>query len=178
MDLRTAVPDDAAAIASIRTAGWRTAYAGLIEQAVLDAMDPVAEAARRRDAWGERPPPVLAEVDGRVVGFVLTCPYRADDAQPHWPTEPGAGEIAALYVDPLSQGRGVGRSLMTRALADLRVAGHPVARLWVLRGNTRARRFYSAAGFTDEGPLGVTHDFVARGATTSTPEVRYSRRLD
>jgi GNAT superfamily N-acetyltransferase len=177
--VRGAVPDDAAAIATIRVAGWRAAYAGLIEQAVLDALDPVTEAVRRRAEWAERPTPVVAEVDGRVVGFVLTCPYRtAIEAPAHWPHDPDAGEVAALYVDPAVHGRGVGRALMDRALADLRAAGHPVAHLWVLTGNARARRFYEAAGFVDESPVGVTHDWIAPGATRPTPEVRYSRRLD
>lgn len=177
--VREATPADASAIAAIRVAGWRTAYAGLIEQAVLDALDPVAEAVRRRDEWAARPPPVVAEVDGRVVGFVLTGAYRAAIEQPaHWPHEPDAGEVAALYVDPTRQGSGVGRALMTRALADLRAAGHPVARLWVLTGNDRARRFYAAAGFDDESPLGVTHAYLPGGATRPAPEVRYSRRLD
>ena len=198
LTVRTGTPDDAPAIASIRVAGWRTAYAGLIEPAVLDALDPVAEAARRRDEWSQRPVPIVAVVGGTVVGgtvvggtvvggtvvggtvvgFAVTCPYRTATEQPtHWPHDPDAGEIAALYVDPAARSRGVGRALMARALADLRSVGHPVARLWVLTGNARARRFYEAAGFVDESPLGVTHDFLARGATRATPEVRYSRDL-
>lgn len=155
--VREATPADALAIATVRVAGWRTAYAGLIEQAVLDAMDPVSEAARRRAEWGRWPIPVVAEVDGRVVGFVLTCAYRGLAEQPaQWPRDPDAGEVAALYVDPSHWGDGVGRALMGRALADLRAAGYQVARLWVLAGNARARRFYAAAGFADESPAGVT----------------------
>lgn len=178
--MRASGPGDSLAVASIRVAGWRTAYAGLVEQAVLDALDPVTEAVRRADEWGRGPSPVVAELDGRVVGFVLACPYRAATEQPaHWPHDRDAGEVAALYVDPAGgQGRGVGRALLTRALADLRTAGHPVARLWVLTANARARRFYSAAGFLDESPLGVTHDWFPAGATRPTPEIRYSRRLD
>lgn len=140
MAVRAANIEDVEAIAGIRVAGWRTAYRGLIEQAVLDRLDPVAEAATRRARWAERPPAAVAELGGVVVGFVLTCPYRTADDEPGWTADPGDGEIAALYVAPDIQGRGVGRVLLKHGLTEL-AAGHPVARLWVLAGNTRARRF-------------------------------------
>jgi ribosomal protein S18 acetylase RimI-like enzyme len=178
--VRLGVREDVAAIAAIRVAGWRTAYAGLIEQVVLDAMDPVADQKRWLAAWNaDASGRVVADLGGSVAGFVMTCPYRFDAAveQATWPTDGRAGEIAALYVDPARQGHGVGRALMARALADLLAAGHPVVRLWVLAGNARARRFYEGAGFVDESPLGVTNDFVPHGGTHSTPEVRYSRAL-
>lgn len=173
--IRTAVAADADAIAAIRVAGWRTAYAGLIEDAVLAALDPVTEAARRRREWADRPPGTVAEVAGEVVGFVFSGVYRTAHDEPGWPVAPAAGEIQALYVHPAAQGRGAGRLLLAHALARLAADGLDPVRLWVLAGNTRARVFYAAAGFTSEGPLGVAKPYTPTGGTRGTLEVRYSR---
>ncbi len=173
--VRPAVPADAEAIAVVRVAGWRTAYAGLIEPAVLAAMDPVSEAARRRREWADRPPGTVAEVAGEVVGFVFSGAYRTSDDEPGWPAAPAAGEIQALYVHPAAQGRGAGRLLLAHALARLAADGLDPVRLWVLAGNTRARAFYAAAGFADESPLGVATLYTPTGGTRGTLEVRYSR---
>lgn len=182
-------------------AGWRTAYAGLLEQAVLDALDPVAEAALRRQRWAAGPVAVVAElqevdeapevggtaevselrvaatIGSRVAGFAMGGAYSADDGKAGWATVPGAGELRALYVDPAAQGRGVGRALLARVLAELSAVGHPVCQLWVLAGNSRARGFYAAGGFTDQSPLGVAKPYIPRRGTRSALVVRYSRRL-
>ncbi len=176
--IRPATVDDVRAIAEIRVACWRTAYAGLIEQHVLDALDPAAEADRRRREWGTQPSAFsVATLGGSVVGFAMTCPYRGGSDQPDWPADPHAGEVAALYVDPAVHGQGVGRALLSYALTQLRADGSTVARLWVLAGNSRARRVYAAAGFTDESTVGVVKDYTPRGGTRDTPEIRYSRSL-
>ena len=71
--------------------------------------------------------------DGRVLGFA------ALDGD--W--------LEQLYVDPDHQGRGVGRAL----LDDAKVLRPSGLRLYVFTRNTRARRFYEAAGFVlvDQG---------------------------
>jgi len=173
-----ATVEDARAIADIRVAGWRTAYAGLIKQQVVDTLDPVAEAERRRRDWATQPlTAAVATFGGPVVGFMMTGAYRDDGDRADWPVDPCAGEVAALYVDPTCHGRGIGRALLSRALSGLRSDGCTVARLWVLTGNSRARRFYTAAGFTDESTAGVVKEYTARGGTRATSEIRYSRTL-
>ena len=56
-------------------------------------------------------------------------------------------QLYALYVHPDQVGRGHGRALMQRALADARDRGAPCMTLWVLSENARARAFYGQAGF-------------------------------
>ena len=56
-------------------------------------------------------------------------------------------ELAALYVEPARWGTGVARALHDAALAHLRACGVAEARLWVLEGNARARRFYERGGW-------------------------------
>ena len=73
------------------------------------------------------------EEDGRVLGF------SAADTRD--------GTIWALFVDPAHEGRGIGRNLLARACAVLRVAGHRTATLGTEPGS-RADRFYRRAGWT------------------------------
>jgi len=77
-----------------------------------------------------------------VIGFVR---YGED------PGDGRAGHVHALYVDPERSGRGHGRQLLERALADLARRGHDVVTLWVFEASERARRFYAAAGFVPAG---------------------------
>jgi len=51
--------------------------------------------------------------------------------------------IDQLYVDPDAQGRGLGRTLLERAMS-CRPAG---LKLWTFQSNVGARRFYEANGF-------------------------------
>ncbi|MFF2429017.1 GNAT family N-acetyltransferase [Streptomyces mirabilis] len=85
----------------------------------------------------------------------------------------GGGAIVNLvYVDPERVGTGVGRALLTESIARCTAAGHERLLLWVLEGNTRARRFYAQAGF---GPDGGEEPFDVDGV--AVPEVRYARTL-
>jgi GNAT superfamily N-acetyltransferase len=59
-------------------------------------------------------------------------------------------ELAALYVAPSRWRRGVGRALVNTALArdeDVTV--------WVFAQNDRARSFYAALGFVEDGGQAV-----------------------
>lgn len=177
VSVRDAVRADAGAIAAVRVAGWRAGYVGMIADDVLAALDPAADRARWLADWDDGPRRRVAEVDGAVVGFTTTGAYRVTDDHPSWPRGPDDGEVMAVYVDPGTWSRGVGGALLTDAIAVLTDAGHPVARLWVLAGNVRARRFYARHGFLDEEPLGVVAPFTPRGGGPPAPEVRFSRPL-
>lgn len=69
------------------------------------------ELARRIEALSARYPWLVAEDDGRVVGYAYASPYR-ERAAYRWAVE------AAVYVGEDQRGRGVGKRLYT-ALFDL-----------------------------------------------------------
>jgi GNAT superfamily N-acetyltransferase len=108
-------------------------------------------------------PPIIAEVDGEIVGFVSVGPAIDTD---------GDGELYAIYVLPAHWRTGVGRALIEAGEARLRELGHRHAVLWVLEDNPRARHFYEAAGWTLEGTKRPIEIFGV-----SVPEIRYEKSL-
>jgi ribosomal protein S18 acetylase RimI-like enzyme len=176
--VRGADKADVPGIAAVRVAAWRAAYRGILEASVLEALDSDQDARRFLADWPAGPVRRVAVRAGDVVGFTLTGPYRVGpDDRPDWTGSRQDGEIYGIYVEPMLWSCGVGRALMLDALELLRAAQYQVVRLWVLKDNVRARRFYHANGFTDEEPAGVVKRYLAPAATRAALEVRYSRAL-
>ncbi|MFJ8869383.1 GNAT family N-acetyltransferase [Streptomyces sp. NPDC102473] len=167
--IRAMTLGDCAAVADIRVRGWQAAYAGMIPQGYLAAMD-VAEDTERRRAYlstgGAAANLVAEEPDATVTGWACYGPCRDERARP------GSGEMYALYVHPARIGTGTGRSLLAEVICRASADGFGEMALWVLRENGRARRFYERAGFR---PDGAEEAFEAGG--TMVPEVRYVRPL-
>jgi GNAT superfamily N-acetyltransferase len=142
--LRRADMGDAGLLAELQRQAWRETYSGMLPQDILDAMTP----ARLIRAWrrtlaeqeGDKDRIILiAEVEEEPVGYLCGGKARALNA-------PWEAEVEQLYVIRIAQGEGVGSALMgeaarwflTRALFSLG--------LWVVRANSKARRFYEAIG--------------------------------
>jgi ribosomal protein S18 acetylase RimI-like enzyme len=162
VDVRPARPEDAAAIAAVHVRTWQAAYDhvfGAERLAVLDEQLP-----RRIERWEqllrEEGGVWVAEADGRVVGFVGYGVSR-DEAGP------AEGELYSIYVLPEAWGSGAGPALMAVAREAL-LAAYPVAILWVLDDNPRARRFYEREGWAADGGR-KTDTFLGVEVT----EVRY-----
>jgi L-alanine-DL-glutamate epimerase-like enolase superfamily enzyme/ribosomal protein S18 acetylase RimI-like enzyme len=159
--LRSATGSDLPALTSVFIAAWRGGYGDVVPAAVLESLDAATVA-----GWlgplvtDETTATVVAVADGGVAGFVR---YGPD------PERPGGGHVAALYVDPRSGGRGVGRALLDSALTALHRAGRPEVGLWVFEANVRARRLYERAGFRPDGRRTVDPRWRA-------PQIGYLRR--
>src|SRR5690349_10499643 len=100
--IRPATAEDAAELARIHTAAWEVAYAGLLPAETIEE-----HAAQRGSAWsgilgGSDHGTLVAEEDGRIVGFASVGPSRDDDAAE------GEGELLAIYVDPARWRSGAG----------------------------------------------------------------------
>ncbi len=189
--IRPACAADAAAVAAVRAVTWRKAYAGLIAPDILARVT-------APDAAPFDPPPyrrTLVAVGGpgeAVTGFASYGPERsvlppsaspspaASPADPPavFPSRLGAdgqacrtGELYALYVAPVAWSAGVGRALLEAATTALRDAGYRRMVLWVLAGNTRARRFYARAGLDPDGAVNVL------AGLGGVEEVRCARNL-
>jgi GNAT superfamily N-acetyltransferase len=80
---------------------------------------------------------VVAELDGRIVGFASVLP-RAD----------GDSELDALFVEPDKWRNGIGIALIAQSIKMARAQGGSI--LHVI-GNPHAAAFYSACGFEQAG---------------------------
>lgn len=170
MEIRPARDDDAAQLGVVHVLSWQAAYRGLLPQHFLDGLDPARRARLWERTLGEPAPRsgvVVADAGDRLAGFAHFCPSRDEDADPA-----RTGELSSIYLLPESWGRGVGRQLMTAALAGLAEAGYGQATLWVLDSNDRARRFYRMAGWAVDGAVKQEE-----GPGFTLTEVRYRRPL-
>jgi len=153
INIRPAGISDAASLARVRVETWRTAYRGLIPEAVIAGMDMNQEIAR----WdGRLRAPQLnirlfvaevspelgtqgTETEPLVAGLCGAGPDR--DGDPDY-----SGELYAIYVLQAYQGKGLGRALVRAAVDWLRQNDHQSMLIWVLRDNHPARRFYESLG--------------------------------
>jgi GNAT superfamily N-acetyltransferase len=153
--LRDATAADAAAIAEIWHRGWRDGHIGHVPEALLEHRG-LGEFARR--VAPRLATTTVAELDGRVVGFVTV---DGDEAE-------------QVYVDRDARGTGVAGQLLSHAEAVIG-ASYPTAWLAVVAGNARARAFYARQGWVDAGAF----DYYAETAAGPmlVPSHRYEKTL-
>jgi GNAT superfamily N-acetyltransferase len=150
-EVRAADPADAYEVALVQLRSWRSAYRGLIAQDFLDGLAPEFFADRYTfGRVGLRMPSTLVAVDGATILGLATTGLCRDGGFPNF------GELMAIYVDPAHLRRGVGSSLLAAARERLRVVGVAGALLWVLHGNTAARKFYERDGWRFDGTCRTT----------------------
>jgi len=179
LTLRDVSAADAAGIAAVHVDAWRAAYAGLIDQAVLDAQSVDTRTAmwstwierslagESTDAAGSAPHRlIVAERGDRIVGWATFGGGRDADAA-------RLGELAGLYAHPTAWSQGVGHALIRRVEHELRADGWTRAYAWVLKGNARAIRFYEAHGWSADGAEKIGEG----GSVQGLQEVRHARDL-
>lgn len=168
LQIREPIPSDAAALGRLHADAWNVAYADQMPAGLLAHFT----VERRTAMWerviastlGESERIAIADVDGTAVGFAWAGPCRDEDGPQ------GAGELYAINVSPDSWRGGVGTALIEAAHETLAAHGFPLAVLWVLPGNDRARRFYERHGWFADG---VTREDESHGFVVT--EVRYTR---
>jgi GNAT superfamily N-acetyltransferase len=140
LSFRSAAVEDAEQVALLHADSWRRHYRGAYADSFLDG----DIATERRSVWSARldvptdTETILAEYDGRLVGFV----HVAFDNDPSW-----GSLVDNLHVYNNHRRTGVGTQLLVRAAQAVteRAAGNPMY-LWVLQQNTNAQQFYLASG--------------------------------
>jgi ribosomal protein S18 acetylase RimI-like enzyme len=140
MDIRQARADDDAALLEIDFATWTSA---------VSPAPPPARGERTAFFDDRRHPAeyLVAEIDGRVSGFILLRQTIPLESHEHVLT------ISELAVAPAAQGSGVGRALLEAAVANAAERGATKVTLRVLGENAGARRLYERCGFVVEGVL-------------------------
>ena len=118
-----------------------------IDQVAWDATSTPAELPLSGDWAGEVDPAELtiAEVDGRVAGYVLLSPHNKLGSAAH------IGLIRGIAVHPDFRGQGIGRAMLDATFDHARARGFEKLLLNMLITNTGARALYRAAGFREIG---------------------------
>jgi GNAT superfamily N-acetyltransferase len=181
--IRSASAADAPAVGAVQRESWLAAYEDIVGRATIERVLSPDGGERIRQTFRTRPwqRMIVAVAEGEaspgIVGYASFGPEH-DVLGAEWPQPRTAagqqGEVAelyALYVHPTWWSTGTGRALMDRVLARTADAGYRQITLWVLRDNTRARRFYERSGFAPDGASNILHRL---GAVT---EIRYRRPL-
>jgi ribosomal protein S18 acetylase RimI-like enzyme len=133
---RPATAADADSVAALHADSWQRFYRGAYSDEFLDR-DVVAD---RQALWSQRlaapgaaAVTIVAEIDGRLTGFV----HVVLDDDEKW-----GSLLDNLHVDGTRQRHGIGAALLARA----RQAATGSMYLWVLEQNARAQAFYTAQG--------------------------------
>jgi GNAT superfamily N-acetyltransferase len=150
VSVRVAWADDAPGIAEVQVRAWRKAYAGLLPDEVLEAMDPSELAAvwhasltRPKDARNR----VLVALERNTIrGFALTGPSPDPDADPV-----SDGELAELTVDPDQVRKGHGSRLVQATAETLRADRFARALTWLNSTDDIVRAFLTEAGWAPDG---------------------------
>lgn len=141
--IRRAAPADIPAIAAIYAHHVRTGLASF----ELEPPDEAEVRARYEALAGRGFPWIVAEREGRVVGYAYASLYR---------TRPGYRFTLedSVYVDPDCTGRGIGRLLLERLLAECLVIGcRQVVAVIGDSGNAASIGLHRALGFEPAGTL-------------------------
>jgi len=160
--IRHAKLSDAAGIANVQVASWRTTYKGLIADELLDKLSVTQKTRERQDRLLYPPAgsvTYVAEQGGEIVGFATGGRERSEN-----PTY--TGEIYALYLLQTHQGLGIGRKLVQAVVRDLLAQGLASLLILVLKDNP-ARGFYERLG----GRVVLETTFIIGNQTL--PEVGY-----
>jgi GNAT superfamily N-acetyltransferase len=139
--IRPARPEDAAGIAAVQVASWRTTYSGIVPDDYLAGMN--VETGTKR--WIENLAAggalhYVAEDGSGIIGFVSGGKLRE-------PVGEYDAELWAIYLLEGKQGSGVGRRLVETLADALLAAGYRSMIVWVLQENSSVN-FYKRLGAT------------------------------
>ncbi|MCR9257623.1 MAG: GNAT family N-acetyltransferase [Alphaproteobacteria bacterium] len=170
--VREAGPADAETLSEIGGVTYRASFAdGMTEAQVADVLARKFSPEAYRAALAGNVL-LLVEVDGVPAGLCQIGPVRIAVKGP----QPGPRDrsVDTLYVLPDFQRRGLGRHLMTAALAHPSLQDAPALWLDVWEENDRAVALYESLGFERVG----TTEFIADGVVVGEDLVmRRERQL-
>jgi len=138
--IRLAREDDAVGLAAV--------YRPFVEDSRISFEEHAPDAAEMaRRIAGERPgfhPWLVAEEEGRLLGFASSSPFRTRPAY-RWSVETG------IYLTADAHGRGLGRSLLSALVRLLEQQGYVVAVGAIALPNDASVRLHEALGFVHAG---------------------------
>lgn len=152
VSVRPAAAGDAAEIARIQRETWQQAYAAWLPPVVLESATQDVAQATWLDAITTPPSPryhVLVALEQQwQVGFAAFGPVLDEDSGAE---VGGAGQVAALLVEPRWGRRGHGSRLLAAVVDLMRADGVRTATVWVPEQDAASLAFYTSAGWERDG---------------------------
>jgi ribosomal protein S18 acetylase RimI-like enzyme len=149
MNIRRAKVEDAPTLARIHVDSWQAAYHDIVPDSFLQGFTySKREEAFRKAITDNLEETYLVEDGESKVGILTIGASRDTDLDAKL-----TGEIWGIYLAPAYWRRGIGTLLAKEAERLLQLRGHMAVVLWVLEGNTAARRFYEAVGYLLDGQV-------------------------
>jgi GNAT superfamily N-acetyltransferase len=172
VSVRPAHPGDAEEIGRIQVDTWRTAYADIVPQPVLDGLSAQSAAEAWSAAIGAPPTTrhhVLVALEGpSLVGFVAFGPVSEVDAGEDDDPDPAATvAVAPLLVEPRWGRRGHGSRLLAATVDLARADAMTRAITWIPEGDRPTRDLLTSAGWAPDG--------LVRALDTGAGELREVR---
>ena len=156
ISIQHARPENAAALAQIMIAAWRSGFRGILSDETIEKYTQFESC---RDMFHQLLTSgvgtmYLARMDGHPTGLLFWLEEENHTAR-----------IEALLTCPEAWGKGVAAALITRCVTDAKAAGCTALQVWPFAENHRAKRFYEK------------HQFLPTGATRTgdVPEEEYIR---
>lgn len=133
--IRPMKESDILQVKEVAITSWHDTYEGLIPKEIREKF--LANAYSEETLLKKLKGSVMfvAVMEDNIVGFAHFTPV----------TDDGDSTLAAIYLLPETQGRGIGSQLIERGMNELK--GLKVLHVEVERQNDPAKRFYEAKGF-------------------------------
>ncbi|HCN60414.1 GNAT family N-acetyltransferase [Mammaliicoccus fleurettii] len=141
MIIRNKKESDIESIAKVHYESWVTTYKGIVPDSYLDSLS-LESYIEKHHMFNA--PCIVAEVDGKVVGFLMYSKDKDED------TSNKCGEIMVIYLLQEYQHKGIGTLLMNEAEKRMKSEFDQLS-LWVLEDNIPTVKFYEKMGFEKDG---------------------------
>ena len=133
--IRSMTKEDITLVQHVASVSWQSTYDGVIPIEIQERFLTHAYSETMMDKRMEHSIVLVAELSDTIVGFAN---FTHVD-------EKGMSELAAIYLSPESQGKGIGTALLTCGIDCLR--GVKRIAVTVEKENERGKRFYTSKGF-------------------------------
>ena len=140
MNIRKATLQDIKSIAKIYITSWKITYSGMIAQTYLESLNTQDAENKWRHFLNQGDTILLvAETDGKVIGFIAGC--RTERV--------AQAELYALYVDIHLKHTGIGSKLLASLGLELKNQDIQSLIVWAMAKNINAISYYKYKGAID-----------------------------
>ena len=164
MEFKPAALSDIPEIADLFLRCWHVSYADVLSQEARDSMNVESATELWTKALStnlERKTFLGLENDDFIGVFRVGSDPKFSQR----------GHLFSLYVSPSFAGKGYGKLLLERAIAEISSNGFGEMSLWVFNDNTIAKSLYSKYGFAETGEQRTTPEWNALEVEMVNPRI-------